>query len=222
MNKILVIAPHPDDETLGCGGTLLKHKDKGDEIFWLIVTNIDEINGWEKAIVEKRQREINAVSGIYNFKETYKLDYPTTRLDTIPLDDLILSISKVMRKAEPDIIYLPNRSDIHSDHRIVFNSVLSASKVFRMKFIKRILMYECLSETEFAPALAENAFLPNYFVDISEYIEKKTEILKIYESEIMDFPFPRSEKMARSLAAFRGSTANVHSAEAFVLIKEIA
>ena len=217
----MVIAPHPDDETLGCGGTLLKHKENHDEIYWLIVTSMKEEDGWKPSEVEKRSSEINEISNAYGFKNTFNLDFPTTKLDIIPFDILVMSISKVVDDVKPHTIYIPNRSDIHSDHRKVFESAISACKSFRMKFIKKILMYECLSETEFAPSLQENAFSPNYFVDISKYLEEKINILKVYKSELKEFPFPRSEINVRALASYRGATADVSAAEAFVLIKEI-
>ena len=222
MGKIIVIAPHPDDETLGCGGSLLKHKENHDEIYWLIVTSMKEEDGWKPSEVEKRREEVNEVSNAYGFKNIFNLDFPTTKLDLIPLNTLVTSISKVVDDVKPQTIYIPNRSDIHSDHRKTFESAMSACKSFRMDFIKKILMYECLSETEFAPSLQENAFSPNYFVDISKYLEEKINILKVYKSELKEFPFPRSEINIRALASYRGATANVKAAEAFVLIKKIA
>ena len=151
-DKVLVVAPHPDDETLGCGGTLLKHKKNGDTIYWMIVTNIDIDHGWLDEVVQKRQKEIDQVSQMYGFENTFKLDFPTTKLDSISYNDLIAKISDVIKEIEPSVVSLPNRSDIHTDHKVTFNAVMSCCKDFRMPCIKRILMYECLSETEFAPA----------------------------------------------------------------------
>lgn len=219
--KILVISPHPDDETLGCGGTILKHKDTGDKIYWLLITNIDVKNGCKKDIVEKRQKEIEIVAEMYGFEKTFKLDYPTAKLDIIPIQEIIKSLSKVILEIEPEIIYLPNRSDVHTDHRITFKAVYSCTKNFRYPFIKRILMYETLSETEFAPALPENTFIPNVFVDITNYFERKLEIFKIYKSELMKEPLPRSLEVIEALAKYRGSRISKKYAEVFVLLKEI-
>ena len=216
--EILVISPHPDDETLGCGGTILKHKDIGDKIYWLIITNIDIKNGWGKDIVEKRQKEIKTVAEMYNFEKTFKLDYPTARLDIIPIQEIIKSITEVILEIKPEIIYLPNRSDIHTDHQITFKSVYSCTKNFRYPFIKRILMYETLSETEFVPALSENVFIPNVFVDITKYFEKKLEMFKIYKSEVMEEPLPRSLEVIEALAKYRGSRIGKKYAESFQLI----
>jgi len=219
--KILVISPHPDDETLGCGGTILKHKDIGDKIYWLIITNIDIKNGWDKNAVKKRQKEIETVAGMYDFEKTFKLDYPTAKLDIIPVQEINKSISEVILEIEPEIIYLPNRSDVHTDHQISFKAVYSCTKNFRYPFIKKILMYETLSETEFAPTLPESIFIPNVFVDITKYFEKKLEIFKIYKSELMKKPLPRSLDSIKAFARYRGSQIGVEYAEGFMLIREI-
>ncbi len=221
MIKVLIVATHPDDETLGCGGTILKHKDKGDQIYWLIITNIDEKNGWNKKTVAKRQEEIENVSKSYGFEKVYKLNFPTVKLDTIPMFELISSISKVMNEVKPHTIYLPNRSDVHTDHQISFKAVWSCTKNFRYPFIKRVLMYECLTETEFAPSISETVFSPNVFIDITKYINKKLEIMKIYKSELMDYPAIRSNNTLKSLAAVRGSRIGKEYSEAFMLIEEI-
>ena len=220
MKKILFVAVHPDDETLGCGGTIIKHKANGDEIYWLIITNISEKYKWDKKKVNERQQEINEVAELYNFDETYKLDFPTMRLDEIPTYQLINSISDKITAIKPDVIYLPNRSDIHTDHQITFKAALSCIKNFRTPFIERILMYEVMSETEFSPALPENSFIPNVFIDISEYLRKKLRIMELFKTELMEEYYPRSLKSIEALARFRGSRIGVNYAEAFMLLFE--
>ena len=215
-----MVAPHPDDETLGCGGTLLKHKKKKDKIFWLIVTNINEKNGWSKRIVIQRQKEIEKVKKLYSFNDCFKLNFPTTKLDQIPRQDLVSKISKTISIVKPNIVYLNNHSDIHTDHQITFESVMSATKNFRSPSIKKILMYETLSETEFAPPLDGFTFVPNVFNDITPFFSKKIDILKIYKSEIMKDYFPRSLSTVKSLASIRGSKIGVKYAESFCLLHE--
>ena len=158
---------------------------------------------------------------MYGFSTVNNLYLPTTQLDEISLRDMINAISKVLLKVKPQIIYLPNRSDVHSDHRIVFHAAWSCCKTFRFPFIRRILMYEIPSETDFAPPLLETAFFPNIFSDISQYLEKKIEIMQVYKGEMKEHPFPRSEQNIRSLATVRGATANVEYAEAFMLLREV-
>ena len=221
MKKILAVAVHPDDETLGCGGALLKHKKNGDEIYWLILTSVDVENGWKEEDVESRRNEIDKVSEMYGFSAIHNLSFPATRLDTISMKDLISEISKIIQKVEPDMIYIPNRSDIHTDHQVAFKAIMSCTKVFRYKFIKKILMYECLSETEFSPSLPTDSFIPNVFIDITGFLEEKIKIMNLYRSEMGAFPFPRSVENIRALATYRGATVGVEAAEAFVLLKEV-
>lgn len=155
------------------------------------------------------------------FDSVIKLDYPTMTLTSQSMLQLVPDLSKVFAQLQPHTIYTLNRSDAHSDHRIVFDAVASSTKSFRHPYIKKVLMYECISETEFAPALAEKAFLPNYFVDITAYLDKKLEVMQVYESELGPHPFPRSLENIKALATFRGATAGTHYAEAFQLIKWI-
>jgi LmbE family N-acetylglucosaminyl deacetylase len=146
--KVLVISVHPDDETLGCGGTILKHVGHGDSVYWLIITSTVEILGYSNEFIEKRKQQITSVAKAYRFTETYNLDYPTARLHTVDLSDLIAKISLVINDVKPMVVYTINRSDIHTDHQVVARAVMSSTKSFRYPFIKRLLMYECLSETE--------------------------------------------------------------------------
>lgn len=219
--KVVVISAHPDDETLGCGGTLLKHNQAGDEIHWIIITNVFVDKGFSDERVSRRQKEIQEVSNRFRFKSISKLDYPTMSLDTSSLINLIPKVSTIFMKIEPEIIYVMNRSDAHSDHRITFDAILACTKSFRYPFIKRVLMYECISETEFAPSLPEKAFQPNYFVDISAFFAEKCDIMNIYSSELGVHPFPRSLRNIEALATFRGASVGVEYAEAFQIIKFI-
>ena len=219
MYNILVIAPHPDDETLGCGGTLFRHKANGDEIYWLIVTGIGVDAGWSNDVVIKRDNEIDAVAKKYGFSDVFNLRLPTTKIDTLPISDLLEGISNVYKKVEPDIIYMPFACDVHTDHQIIAKALQSTFKWFRYPHIKKVYMYETPSETEFN-FIEDRTFRPNVFVDISQYLDEKIDAMKIYESEIGDFPFPRSEKTMRSLAAFRGSQSGYEAAEAFELVYE--
>lgn len=221
MKNILVVAAHPDDETLGVGGTILKHKANGDHVSWLIITDIKEQYGYSKLQIKTRKKEIDLVAKKYNFDNVFKLEIPTSTLSTSSLFKLIPSISKIFNDLKPEVIYTMNRSDAHSDHRVIFDAIMSCTKSFRYPHVKSVLMYECLSETEFAPSLNEKVFQPNYFVDISKYLEKKLEIMSIYKSELGEHPFPRSLKNIKALATVRGASVGVKYSEAFQLIKYI-
>ncbi len=222
MKKVLVVAVHPDDETLGCGGTLLKHKAAGDKIYWCIVTSIPKDCDCNCIRAEDRELEIEKVTNLYRFDKVIRFNFPTTHLDEIARGLLISSFAKVVVELEPDVIYLPFKNDIHSDHKIAFEAAYSCTKSFRYSSVRRILMMETLSETDFAPALPSESFAPNYFVDISDFLETKLLILKEYMGEMAEHPFPRSEKNIRSLATLRGATVNCNAAESFMLLKEVA
>ncbi|WP_198669899.1 PIG-L deacetylase family protein [Cognataquiflexum aquatile] len=221
MKNVIVISAHPDDETLGVGGTLLKHKEIGDKLFWIIATKISEDEGFSKERVNSRQDEIEKVSRRFGFEEVFFLNYSTMSLSSSSVVGLVPRLSKIFQEIKPEILFSLNRSDAHSDHRYLSDAVMACTKSFRYPFLKKVLMYECLSETEFAPAFPEKVFLPNYFVDISEFLEKKIEIMRIYSSELGDHPFPRSERNIRALATYRGAVAGCEYAEAFQIVKII-
>ena len=221
MPNVLVVSAHPDDEVIGCGGTLLKHAAAGDRLTWLIITNVSTAHGFSAERVASRQAEIEQVAQALGIHETHKLDYPTMSLDSTVLVGMVPRVSEVVQATQPEIIYVMNRSDAHSDHRVTFDAVAACTKSFRYPYIKRVLMYECLSETEFAPALPERVFQPNYYVDITPYQARKLEIMRIYESELGAHPFPRSERNLEALAVFRGASVGVEYAEAFQLVKFI-
>lgn len=221
MKKVIVISAHPDDETIGAGGTLLKHKSNGDSIHWLIATNVFEEYGFSRERVVSRNEEIDRVAEMFGFDSVTKLDYPTMSLTSSSLLTMVPKISEVFSAIQPEIIYCLNRSDAHSDHRVLFDATMACTKSFRYPFIKQVLLYECISETEFAPALPEKVFLPNYYVDISSFMDRKLEIMQVFESELGLHPFPRSLQNLKALATFRGATAGVEYAEAFQMIKYI-
>lgn len=216
MKNVVVIAPHPDDETLGCGGTILRHKSVKDFISCVFVTN-----NIGSSYFEERQKEISLISQFYNFDKIYKLDYLAANLTTSDLPKLVSDFSRIFYEICPDTIYLPFAFDIHSDHRITFEAAVACTKSFRFPFIKKILMYETISETDFSPI---KSFLPNYFVDISYFCKKKIEAMHIYKTEILDKckkGYPRSSNGIMSLAMLRGCAIGRKYAESFQLIKFI-
>ncbi len=215
--KILAIAPHPDDETLGCGGSLFRHKKEGDELSWLIITAMYEKEGWPTEQVKRRNYEIEKVSAAYQFEDVFNLDYPTTKVDTFPISNIIESISNVVKKVAPEIIYMPFVCDVHTDHQTIANALQASIKWFRYPSIQKVLMYETLSETDFN-FITYRAFHPNVYVDISKYLDDKIETMKIYTSEFGEHPFPRSEKALRAIATLRGCQSGYEAAEAFELV----
>ena len=220
--KTLVIAPHPDDELLGCGGTLLRRVAEGGSVGWLLMTAITEEAGWQREKVAQRASEIQQVReglGVHS-EHFFPLDFPTAELDSIPMSSLISRISNVFKQFEPEEVLLPYPGDVHSDHRITFEAACACTKWFRYSSVRRVLVYETPSETDFGIDPRDSGFRPNVFVDISQYIDRKLELMAIYESEMGEFPFPRSETALRALAQARGSQAGFEAAEAFMLLRE--
>src|SRR5690606_2833526 len=217
---VLVVAPHPDDETLGCGGALLRHVHEGDEVYWLIMTDISEEQGFTVERVSSRANEIQRVQKEYGFKGVFRVGYPPTLLDTLPKAKLVNAISGVFNDIRPHVLYVPYRNDVHSDHAAVFDAVISCSKSFRYPSIKSVYAYETLSETEFGMRPDDPGFRPNLFIDTTCWLDKKIQIMKIFEGEMGEFPFPRSDVCIRALASLRGSQAGFHAAEAFMILKE--
>lgn len=217
-SKILIIAPHADDEILGAGGTLLKLRDRGCSINWLLVTSPDKKLNWSNKQINKRNEEINEISKRVGFDNVYKLNFPSSSLDTIPFGEIVNSLNKIISELQPNELFIPHYSDVHTDHEVVYKASISSSKSFRHPYIKRIIMYETLSETEFGLDISKT-FRPNLFVDIASYIDKKIDLIKIYSTEIGEFPFPRSLESIYSLSKYRGSSSGFFAAEAFEILK---
>lgn len=222
MRKVLFVAVHPDDETLGCGGTILKHKKAGDEISWLILTGIrNHPSGrWDDKTADGRDLMVNQVSKAYQFDHVIDLGFPTTMLDKMDLGEIVAKVGEKIDDIKPDTVYMMYQNDVHSDHRVAFSAVYSCLKSFRRPYVKRILMFEALSETEFAVSNPADSFIPNVFVDITDYIEDKLRIMSFYNTEVMQSPYPRSLSSIKALGRYRGSRAGVEFAEAFMLLYE--
>jgi len=184
------------------------------------MTEAKEVDGYSPERVNSRNNEIKSIQNELK-AEVFNLSFTPASLTDRDIPALVTLISKLFQEIEPNIVYLPNRSDAHSDHGVSFKAAFSCTKVFRYPSIKTVLMYETISETDFAPALPEAMFLPNYFVDISDFLAMKLDLLGIYASELADHPFPRSIQGVKALATVRGAASGVKSAEAFQLLKQI-
>ena len=215
MKKILVIAPHPDDEILGCGGvlSLLKKKSK----YWLIITKMHEKDGYLNSQIKKREKEIKKISSILNFKKVFNLGFRSANLNKDQLNFLINKISYIIKLIKPDTIFAPYLHDSHSDHFYTTYALNHILKSFRYSFIKQCYQYETLSETNLN-FIKKNKFSPNTYFDISSVLKKKINLMKIYKSEIKKHPFPRSVEAIKSLAIIRGSESYYKYAEAYRLI----
>lgn len=218
--RVVVISPHQDDETLGAGGTLLKLKKEGNQIYWLNITAASIENAWDADFVRHRKEQVKKVAGLFAFDDVMNLGFPPASLgNENSRKELIAGINRYFLKIKPDWIILPDYNDVHSDHRVTYECGIACSKIFRHSTIKKITTMEILSETEYGtPA---DFFIPNLYVDISEFIDKKIEIMKIYDTEIAEPPFPRSLEAIRALARTRGAASGAKYAEGFRIIKMI-
>ena len=218
---VAVVAPHPDDETLGCGGTLLKHIACGDRVHWIVFTGISTELGFSEERVRSREVEIRHVAESYGFVSTHRLDFPTMQLDRISKADMVGALGAVVKQIGAQMLYVPYRNDAHSDHAAVFDACAACTKTFRYPSVQSVRAYETLSETEYGVKPEDAGFRPNLFVDIAGFLDKKLEIMSIYASEMAPFPFPRSDVALRAQAQLRGTQCGAFAAEAFMLLKEI-
>jgi len=217
--NILVVSPHPDDETLGAGGTLLKMKKKGCKIFWLNISDMKEDDGWTENQIFHRKEQIESIKKYYRFDGFYNLGFPATKLSSFSEEQLIGLIKKVFEDVKPEWIIIPGQYDAHSDHRVVYNCCMSCAKTFRASYIKRITTMEIVSESEYG--FQREKFEPNLFIDITDELDNKLEAMQLYDTEIGEVPFPRSIGNIRALASVRGGTCLAKYAEAFCIIKQI-
>lgn len=225
-NKLLVVAAHPDDEILGCGGTMALHSQRGDEVYVLIlgegVTSRDEKRDRKhrgKEIADLKS-QVKAANKIVETKKTFLFDFPDNRFDSVPLLDIIKVIEKVKRNIKPDTVYTHHKGDLNIDHRVTFNAVMTACRPLKGESVKEIYSFEVPSSTEWS-ADSSKYFIPNYFVNIKETLEKKTNAMKAYTNEIRDFPHPRSERALEILACNRGISVGLKYAEAFEVIRQV-
>lgn len=223
MKTVLIIAPHCDDEVLGCGGIISKRVVEGDDVHICIVTNghIGAPELFKKEGTERVRTEALKSHSFLGVKSTSFLDFPAPRLDDIPSYKLSMAIEKIVREKGVTDLYIPHRGDIHKDHRITYEAALVAARPINKNPVKRIYAYETLSETEWAAPFPDEAFIPTVFENIDDHIDRKIEAFDFFETQRKSFPHPRSGDAIRYLASLRGSTVGFHAAEAFMLIREI-
>lgn len=221
IERALVIAPHPDDEILGCGGTMARLRDMGRDVHVAIVTRGMPPH-FEADAVEAVRAEARAAHACLGVSETHYLDLPAAELDRVPHRDLNRAVAELVTRVAPDTLILPFVGDIHLDHQLIFTSGLVAARPRTAAFPLRIWCYETLSETNWYAPYVTPGFSPNLFVDISDHLERKLEAFDCYRSQVQAFPNERSVESLRALAALRGSTVHRRAAEAFVLVREVA
>ena len=223
IKKVLVVAAHPDDELLGCGGTLIKLAKKNCKIFTLFFTDGISARGskFSKKVNNRKNEALKSlkIMGVHSSKF---LSYPDNGLDTVPLIKIIREIEQIIIKFKPDTILTHSNVDLNIDHEIVSRAVVTASRPKPNFCVKNILLFETLSSTEWNFNLKKKTFNPNYFIDITLTIKKKIKAAKAYKNEINSWPHPRSIKGIKNLASYRGQSVGLKYAEAFYLLRYVS
>ena len=224
---ILVIAAHPDDEILGCGGTIAKHVQAGDEVNVAILaeglTSRDQTRNRENHLeglseLAKSAQRANQILGVASL---VMLDFPDNRMDSLDRLDVTKAVEELIRKYQPEIVYTHHVGDVNIDHRVIHDAVITACRPLAGNPVKTILFFEVASSTEWQPPGSAPTFAPNWFVDISDTLNLKLEALEAYASEMRAWPHSRSIKALEHLARWRGATISVDAAEAFMLGRQL-
>lgn len=220
MNKILIVAPHPDDEVLGCGGIINKYAKKGKEVYVVVITR-----GTPKMYAEDRienvRNEALAAHKLLGVNETVFFDFHAPELDITSQAAISGKISSIIKQFEIDTLFIPHRGDIHSDHRVVYNASIVSGRPVGSSTVKRIYAYETLSETEWAAPFGDDAFIPTYFVNVKNSFDNKLQAMSCFKSQLKEFPNSRSLETIEALAKFRGATVGAERAEAFMTVRVV-
>lgn len=220
MKKILVIAPHPDDEILGCGGTIIKNIADGNEVYICIATKGFAPLFNEERVAENRKDTI-ACHQHLGIKKTYYLDFPAAMLEKVERYELNGRILNVVKEVQPDEVYIPHWGDMQKDHQMVADACMVALRPKYHPQVKKIFGYETMSETAWNAPNVQNEFIPNVYVDITDYLDAKKEALAYFKLQLSAFPDARSLEAIEALAKYRGALMDMKAAEAFMLIREL-
>ena len=213
QKSVLIFAPHNDDEILGAGGTISKLCKQGYNVTICEATSGPSF-GTLKAEAKAAHKKLGVSQSLF-------LDLPACQLDRMSKPEMNAAFCKVVKEIVPEIVLIPHYGDMHLDHRWVAESAMVAVRPLEAPYIKKVLAYETLSETEWNTPSVNNAFMPNVWVDISEELDGKISAMECYKSQLHAFPHPRSLDAIRALAQYRGSTVGVQAAEAFMLVRGI-
>ena len=225
--KYLVIAAHPDDEVLGCGGSMAKWAKEGHEVHVLILAEGSTSRDKQRDRASRTEelsllaQSAKRATYILAVESVELLDYPDNRMDSIDLLDVVKEVEKKNEELKPDVVVTHHGGDLNIDHRVIHQAVITACRPQPGQTVKRILSFEVPSSTEWQSPSSGNPFVPNWFEDISDTLELKIKALEAYESEMRKWPHARSIKALEHLARWRGATVGAEAAEAFMLVREI-
>ncbi len=222
--RVLVVAAHPDDEVIGCGGTTARHAATDDSVHILILADGVTARAGEEssaAQVEARAEAARAAARVLGAEPPRFAGFPDNRLDSVPLLDVVKTVEAVVGEVRPSIVYTHHGGDLNVDHRIVHQAVVTACRPLPETPVRSLYAFETVSSTEWAPETLGQSFRPTRFVDIATHLDRKLQALESYTSEMRSFPHPRSRENVVALARHRGACAGIAAAEAFMVIREI-
>lgn len=222
-SRILVVAAHPDDEVLGCGGTIARLASEGREVHLLFLADGESARGGaDGGALDERRLMAAAAAEVLGARPPTCLEFPDNRLDSVDLLDLVQAVERQAEAIQPEIVFTHFAADLNVDHRRCSQAVLTAFRPVPGQSVRSIFAFEVPSSTEWQFGSAGVGFAPNAFFDISDHVETKRSALRAYERELRAFPHPRSIEAVEALGHWRGATIGVAAAEAFTIIRTIA
>ena len=228
MARVLVIGAHPDDEVLGCGGTIARHAYYGDQVFIAILAEgmmarADQLKDSSyRDALDKLKADSKRASTILGANEIHHYDFPDNRMDSVDLLDVIKTVEECIGRFKPDVIYTHHGGDLNIDHAIVAKAVVTASRPLPDRVVPEVYAFEVLSSTEWEFSSDGDFFHPNCFIAIEKFLDKKIQAMSAYGTEMASFPHPRSVEAIKALALRRGSQSGLKAAEAFRLLRKIS
>jgi len=218
MNNVLIIAPHMDDEVLGCGGAIAKHVAYGDKVSVIIIAHRAYLHSFNPNLNDREKTHALKAKKLLGYHDLIFLDLPDERLDAA-LQEIIIPMEKYLFKIKPGTVYIPFEGDNNQDHRAVFNAVRVVLRPSVSPFLDNIYMYEVPSSTDQSPPTLNSVFLPNFYIDIKPFMKKKLKAIGCYKTEMRKYPHPRSQEALKVLAQKRGIEIGFECAEAFMSLR---
>ncbi len=224
--NILVLAAHPDDEVLGCGGTIARCAAEGHDVAIAILgegitSRYTSRDDPDPSLVAELSVDSERVGDLLGAREVTLYGLPDNRFDTVAMLDVVKIIEELVDKYQPQVVYTQHGGDLNVDHQILYRATLTATRPLQGSAVKTVYAYEVASSTEWAFQNFEPVFHPTTFVDITDTIDKKIEGMQMYETEARSFPHPRSPEALRAAAQHWGSVAGFSAAEVFDLVRDL-
>jgi len=220
--SILIITAHPDDEVLGCGGTIARYTGQGVQARVIFLADgIAARDGMDSEALQRRQSAARKAADCLGLQSVSFGKFPDNRLDTVDLLDIVKTVEGAIEQYQPDTVLTHHIGDVNIDHQRVHQAVVTACRPQQGYPVQTLLFFEVPSSTEWQPPGSAPAFVPNWFVDISSTLDCKLKALDAYSEELRAWPHPRSIQGIEALARWRGATVGVEAAEAFVLGRQL-